>query len=115
MRTVLGRIEGHEANGTVISTLFAGTTGLEKAKRLVTEYKTGKIEHMNPELWRAKKIVDSTLHPGTGPYARGETYTLLERALTNVQIRESRCSCLSACPASSSPTSSSRRACSSQD
>lgn len=49
---------------TWVSTLFAGQTGLEKAKRLVSDYKTGKIEHMNPELWRAKKIVDSTLHPG---------------------------------------------------
>lgn len=47
------------------STLLAGKTGLENAKALVTDYKTGKIEHMTPELWRAKKIVDSTLHPGT--------------------------------------------------
>lgn len=47
------------------STLFAGKTGLEKAKALVTEYKTGKIQDMNPDLWYAKKVVDSTLHPGT--------------------------------------------------
>ena len=49
------------------STLFAGTQGLDNAKRLVTEFKTGKIEHMTPQLWRAKKIVDSTLHPGRFP------------------------------------------------
>lgn len=48
-----------------LSTLFAGKTGLENAKSLVTGYKTGKIEHMTPELWQAKKVVDSTLHPGT--------------------------------------------------
>jgi hypothetical protein len=48
------------------STLFAGTTGLENAKRLLTDYKQGKIKHMSPELWQAKKLVDSTLHPDTG-------------------------------------------------
>ena len=49
---------------TAYSTLLAGSRGLEEAKRLVTEYKTGKLQHMTPELWKAKKIVDSTLHPG---------------------------------------------------
>ena len=54
------------------STLLAGATGLERAKKLVTDYKTGKVPHMTPELWKAKKIVDSTLHPGTGGHkARG--------------------------------------------
>lgn len=48
-------------------TLFAGATGLEKAKQLVTDYKTGKTERMTPELWQAKKLVDATLHPGTHP------------------------------------------------
>jgi hypothetical protein len=47
------------------STLFAGSSGLEKAKQLVTDYKTGKTDTLSPELWKAKKIVDSTLHPGT--------------------------------------------------
>ncbi|KYK60221.1 Tricarboxylate/iron carrier [Drechmeria coniospora] len=47
-------------------TLFAGTAGLDKAKKLVTDYKMGKLEHMTPELWTAKKVVDSTLHPDTG-------------------------------------------------
>ena len=27
-------------------------------------YKQGEIKEMTPELWKAKKIVDSTLHPG---------------------------------------------------
>lgn len=47
------------------STLLAGTSGLERAKQLVTDYKMGKIASMTPELWHAKKVVDSTLHPGT--------------------------------------------------
>ncbi|KAK5989891.1 Sideroflexin FSF1 [Cladobotryum mycophilum] len=63
--TYLGRVR-HTISITDPSTLFAGSTGLEHAKQLVTDYKTGKLEHMTPELWHAKKIVDSTLHPDTG-------------------------------------------------
>lgn len=29
-------------------------------------YKQGQVKEMTPELWKAKKIVDSTLHPDTG-------------------------------------------------
>ena len=46
-------------------TLLTSTAGLEHAKSLVTQYKQGKISEMTPELWTAKKTVDSTLHPGT--------------------------------------------------
>lgn len=49
-----------------LRTLLTSSVGLEHAKQLLTAYKTGKIESMTPELWRAKKIVDSTLHPDTG-------------------------------------------------
>ncbi|OAR00399.1 hypothetical protein LLEC1_01360 [Akanthomyces lecanii] len=52
------------ANLILCSTLFAGQSGLENAKQLVTKYKTGELKDMTPELWNAKKIVDSTLHPG---------------------------------------------------
>jgi len=45
-------------------TLFTSTTGLEHAKSLLTQYKQGQVQLMTPELWQAKKIVDSTLHPG---------------------------------------------------
>lgn len=45
-------------------TLFTSSTGLEHAKELVSSYKTGQVKHMTPEIWQAKKIVDSTLHPG---------------------------------------------------
>jgi hypothetical protein len=47
-------------------TLLTSPAGLEHAKQLVTSYKTGKIREMSPELWTAKKIIDSTIHPGTG-------------------------------------------------
>ncbi|KAJ4169866.1 Sideroflexin FSF1 [Fusarium falciforme] len=65
LETYMGRVR-HAIGITDPSTLFAGTTGLETAKKLVTEYKTGKVEHMSPALWHAKKVVDSTLHPDTG-------------------------------------------------
>jgi len=45
-------------------TLLVNTAGLEHAKSLIAGYKQGKIGEMNIELWNAKKIVDSTLHPG---------------------------------------------------
>lgn len=45
-------------------TLFAGKSGLERAKELVVDYKQGRAKEMTPELWKAKKLVDATLHPG---------------------------------------------------
>ena len=45
-------------------TLFVSNAGLENAKSLVSSYKQGHVQSMTPDLWRAKKIVDSTLHPG---------------------------------------------------
>lgn len=50
---------------TLHSTLFVSSKGLEDAKQLVTKYKQNQIKDMSPELWRAKKVIDSTLHPGT--------------------------------------------------
>ncbi|TKA75705.1 hypothetical protein B0A49_01959 [Cryomyces minteri] len=46
-------------------TLFTSSADLEHAKELVSSYKQGRIQHMTPDLWRAKKVIDSTLHPGT--------------------------------------------------
>ena len=40
------------------------SAGLENAKRLVESYKKGEVQSMTPEIWQAKKVVDSTLHPG---------------------------------------------------
>lgn len=47
-------------------TLFTSSAGLEHAKQLVTSYKQGQIKDMTPDLWKAKKIIDSTLHPDNG-------------------------------------------------
>lgn len=56
----------HSANISDPRTLLVNKAGLEHAKGLVAGYKQGKIGEMNAELWNAKKIVDSTLHPDTG-------------------------------------------------
>lgn len=45
-------------------TLFVGKQGLERAKNAIVAYKTGQVKEMTPDIWQAKKIVDSTLHPG---------------------------------------------------
>jgi len=45
-------------------TLFVSSAGLEQAKQLISLYKQNKVADMNADLWRAKKVVDSTLHPG---------------------------------------------------
>ena len=44
--------------------MLVNKAGLEHAKSLIAGYKQGNIGEMNTELWNAKKIVDSTLHPG---------------------------------------------------
>ena len=46
-------------------TLFVSGAGLEEAKRTIVAYRQGRIQSLTPEVWKAKKIVDSTLHPGT--------------------------------------------------
>ncbi|KAK3942363.1 Tricarboxylate/iron carrier [Diplogelasinospora grovesii] len=63
--TYWGRVR-HTAGITDPRTLLVGSAGLEQAKKLLVSYKTGQMKEMTPELWKAKKIVDSTLHPDTG-------------------------------------------------
>lgn len=65
LNTYWGRVK-HSAEISDPRTLFTSKTGLEHAKSLITKYKQGEIQSMTPELWKAKKIVDSTLHPDTG-------------------------------------------------
>ncbi|KAK4545336.1 hypothetical protein LTR36_003516 [Oleoguttula mirabilis] len=65
LSTYWGRVK-HSADISDPRTLLTSSTGLEHAKSLITQYKQGKIGSMTPELWTAKKIVDSTLHPDTG-------------------------------------------------
>lgn len=47
-------------------TLLTSSAGLEHAKQSIAAYKQGKVVEMTPELWKAKKTIDSTLHPDTG-------------------------------------------------
>ncbi|KXX76879.1 putative mitochondrial transport protein fsf1 [Madurella mycetomatis] len=63
--TYWGRVM-HTAGITDPRTLLVGRAGLEQAKNLLAAYKQGQIKEMTPELWKAKKVVDSTLHPDTG-------------------------------------------------
>ncbi|KAI1644784.1 Tricarboxylate/iron carrier [Daldinia loculata] len=65
LSTYWGRVK-QTATITDPRTLFVGNHGLEQAKKLLVAYKQGEIKDMTPELWKAKKIVDSTLHPETG-------------------------------------------------
>ncbi|KAI5963513.1 fsf1 [Candida pseudojiufengensis] len=39
---------------------------IETAKRMIWDYRNGVTNKWSPELWRAKKVLDSTLHPDTG-------------------------------------------------
>lgn len=45
--------------------MFVSSAGLDKAKQLVSAYKQNHVPAMTSELWHAKKVVDSTLHPGS--------------------------------------------------
>ncbi|KAJ0118265.1 tricarboxylate carrier [Diaporthe amygdali] len=65
LSTYWGRVR-QTAGITDPRTLLVGQTGLEQAKQALSSYKTGQVKEMTPELWKAKKIVDSTLHPDTG-------------------------------------------------
>ncbi|CAK7202143.1 Sideroflexin FSF1 [Sporothrix eucalyptigena] len=65
LNTYWGRVK-HTAGITDPRTLLVGSVGLEQAKKVIVAYKTGETKEMTPALWKAKKIVDSTLHPDTG-------------------------------------------------
>ncbi len=39
---------------------------LQESKDVIARYKLGEFKSMTPELWHAKKVCDSTLHPDTG-------------------------------------------------
>ncbi|KAI0180214.1 Tricarboxylate/iron carrier [Hypoxylon sp. FL1284] len=65
LSTYWGRVR-QTAGITDPRTLFVGKHGLEEAKKLLVRYKQGEIKDMTPQLWQAKKVVDSTLHPDTG-------------------------------------------------
>ncbi|KAG7661891.1 fsf1 [[Candida] subhashii] len=65
LATYWGRVK-HCAEISDPTMLLNSTHQIETAKRRIWDYKNGVIPAMTPELWRAKKILDSTLHPDTG-------------------------------------------------
>ncbi|KAL2809649.1 putative mitochondrial cation transporter [Aspergillus granulosus] len=65
LTTYWGRVR-HAADISDPRMLLVSSAGLDQAKRLIASYKQNEIASMTPELWRAKKVVDSTLHPDTG-------------------------------------------------
>lgn len=46
--------------------LLNSSKDIETAKRMIWDYKNGVTASMTPELWRAKKVLDSAIHPDTG-------------------------------------------------
>ncbi|OBA16073.1 uncharacterized protein OGAPODRAFT_16699 [Ogataea polymorpha] len=61
----MGRVK-HCAGISDPTMLLNTSKDIEEAKRLVWDYKNGVIPQMTPELWRAKRILDSSIHPDTG-------------------------------------------------
>ncbi|OBT55730.1 hypothetical protein VE04_03921, partial [Pseudogymnoascus sp. 24MN13] len=65
LATYWGRVK-HAAEISDPRMLLISKKGLEDSKELIASYKLGKVAHMSPELWHAKKVVDATIHPDTG-------------------------------------------------
>ncbi|PYI29552.1 sideroflexin family transporter [Aspergillus aculeatinus CBS 121060] len=65
LSTYWGRVR-HAADLSDPRMMFVSSAGLDKAKQLVSAYKQNHVPAMTSELWHAKKVVDSTLHPDTG-------------------------------------------------
>ncbi|CCG20744.1 tricarboxylate carrier protein [Candida orthopsilosis Co 90-125] len=65
LNTYWGRVK-HCAEISDPTMLLNTSNDIETAKRMIWDYKNGVIPTMTPELWRAKRVLDSTLHPDTG-------------------------------------------------
>lgn len=63
LNTYWGRVQ-HCAAISDPRTLFVSNDELESAKNLIAAYRQGSIRDLDERVWKAKKIVDSTLHPG---------------------------------------------------
>lgn len=63
--TYIGRVK-HCAEISDPTMLLSTPKDIEEAKRLIWDYKNGVIPEMTPRLWRAKKILDSSVHPDNG-------------------------------------------------
>lgn len=65
LSTYLGRVK-HCAEISDPTMLLTTSKDIEESKRLIWDYKNGLIPEMTPKLWRAKKILDSSIHPDDG-------------------------------------------------
>ncbi|KAG7713489.1 hypothetical protein KL949_005238 [Ogataea haglerorum] len=65
LSTYMGRVK-HCAGISDPTMLLNTSKDIAEAKRLIWDYKNGVIPQMTPELWRAKRILDSSIHPDTG-------------------------------------------------
>ncbi|KAK9455799.1 Tricarboxylate/iron carrier [Dipodascopsis uninucleata] len=65
LSTYWGRVK-HSAEVSDPRMLLVTRKQLEESKNLVTAYKNGEIKEMTAQLWTAKKVLDSTIHPDTG-------------------------------------------------
>lgn len=63
--TYWGRVQ-HCAELSDPRMLLNTPSDVETARQLIGAYRRGETKHMSPELWRAKRVLDSTLHPDTG-------------------------------------------------
>ncbi|KAH8555978.1 Tricarboxylate/iron carrier [Umbelopsis sp. PMI_123] len=66
LSTYFGRIR-HFVEITDPRTLLVSPSGVKKAQALIEDYNAGKVKGVeSAQLWKAKQIVDSTIHPDTG-------------------------------------------------
>lgn len=65
LSTYLGRVK-HCAEISDPRMLLVTGDELKRSRQLVWDYKNGVIPQMTPELWHAKRVLDSTVHPDTG-------------------------------------------------
>ncbi|TPX64957.1 hypothetical protein SpCBS45565_g05494 [Spizellomyces sp. 'palustris'] len=63
--TYWGRLK-HFSEITDPRNLLATNGQLEAARKLIEEYRAGRVDAGAEEVWRAKRLVDSTYHPDTG-------------------------------------------------
>lgn len=63
--TYIGRVK-HCAEISDPTMLLSTSKDIEEAKRLIWDYRNGVIPEMIPQLWRAKKVLDSSIHPDNG-------------------------------------------------
>ncbi|OJJ01693.1 hypothetical protein ASPVEDRAFT_52593 [Aspergillus versicolor CBS 583.65] len=65
LNTYWGRVQ-HAAGLCDPRMAFASRARLQEAKQLVSSYRHGHIPTITPDVWAAKLLLDSTLHPDTG-------------------------------------------------